>query len=101
MNQKEPEKLPGEELDQEVSSPVESSFDDERRIKAKRERRYLIIGTSVVALFVVVIIVALWKWRSSSDCRPGFSGRHHLPARASDGGRKNKCADQANGAVKE
>src|SRR3984893_48253 len=66
MNQKEPEKLPGEELDKEVSPPVESSFDDERRMKTKRERRYLIIGTSVVALFVVVIIVAVWKWRSSS-----------------------------------
>jgi HlyD family secretion protein len=66
MNQKEPQKLPGEDLDQEVSSPLESSFDYERRMKTKRERRYLIIGTSVVALFVVVIIVAVWKWRSSS-----------------------------------
>src|SRR6267142_557259 len=66
MNQKEPEKLPGEDLDQEESSPVESSLDHERQMKAKRERRYLIIGTSVVALFVVVIIVAIWKWRSSS-----------------------------------
>jgi multidrug efflux pump subunit AcrA (membrane-fusion protein) len=66
MNQKEPEKLPGEDLDQEAPSPVESSFDHERRMKAKRERRYLIIGTSVVALLVVVIIVAVWKWRSSS-----------------------------------
>ena len=66
MNQKEPEKLPDEGLDQEVSSPVESSFEHERRMKAKRERRNLIIGTSVVALLVVVIIVAVWKWRSSS-----------------------------------
>jgi len=66
MNQKEPEKLPGEDLDQGVSSPVESSFDQDQRMKARRERRYLIIGTSVVALVVVVIIVAVWKWRASS-----------------------------------
>jgi len=66
MKQNEPEKLPGEDLDPEVSSPVESSFDHERQLKAQRERRYLIIGASVVALFVVVIIVALWKWRSAS-----------------------------------
>ena len=66
MNQKEPEKLPGEDLNREAPSPIESSFDHERRMKARRERRYLIIGTSVVALFLVVIIVAVWKWRTST-----------------------------------
>jgi HlyD family secretion protein len=66
MKQNEPEKLPDEDLDPEVSSPVESSFEHERPLKTKRERRYLIIGASVVALIVVGIIVALWKWRSAS-----------------------------------
>ena len=51
MKHYESEKLAREELDQETSSS------DERH-----QKRYLIIGASVVALILLVIAVAVWKW---------------------------------------
>ena len=67
MKQDEPGKLSGKELDNEIPSTSDSYLDDERRLKAQRERRYLIIGSSVLVLFLVVIVVIVWKWRSSSS----------------------------------
>jgi len=67
MKQDEPGKLSGTKLDNEIPSTSDSYLEDERRLRAQRERRYLIIGASVVALFLVVIVVIVWKWRSSSS----------------------------------
>jgi HlyD family secretion protein len=53
MKHYESEKLPGEDLDQETSPS-----DD------KHQKRNLIIGASVVALILLVIVVAVWKWRN-------------------------------------
>jgi hypothetical protein len=52
MKQQNSDHVTGEDLDQ-ISEP-------------RRQRRYLVIGSSVVALILLVIVVALWKWRSSS-----------------------------------
>src|SRR5260370_13050585 len=67
MKQDEPDKLSSTKLDNEIPSTSDSYLEDERRLRAQRERRYLIIGASVVVLFVVVIVVIVWKWRSSSS----------------------------------
>jgi HlyD family secretion protein len=61
MRQEEPEKLSNQNLDQ---KPPDEPFLDHRRI-AHRERRYLIIGASVVVLIVAVLIVAIWRWRKA------------------------------------
>src|SRR5712691_5397673 len=58
MKQEESDKLPRET---ETSSTNEALVADQRR-----QRRYLIIGASVVVLILVVIVVAVWKWRKSS-----------------------------------
>jgi multidrug efflux pump subunit AcrA (membrane-fusion protein) len=63
MKKEEPEKLPGQDLDRDKLSADESSFDRQRI--ARRERRYRIIGASVVVLIVVVLVVAIWRWRKS------------------------------------
>jgi multidrug efflux pump subunit AcrA (membrane-fusion protein) len=63
MKKEEPEKLPGQDLDRDKLSADESSFD--RQLIARRERRYRIIGASVVVLIVVVLVVAIWRWRKS------------------------------------
>ena len=65
MKQDEPGKLSSDELDHEVRSE-ERSLENEQRLRARRERRYLIIGAAVVALVLVVIAVVIWKWRKSS-----------------------------------
>src|SRR5882724_10499286 len=65
MKQDEPGKLSSNELDHEVRSQ-ERSLENEQRLRARRERSYLIIGAAVVALVLVVIAVAIWKWRKSS-----------------------------------
>jgi multidrug efflux pump subunit AcrA (membrane-fusion protein) len=65
MKQDEPEKLSSAKLDNEIPSTSDSYLEDERRLRA--QRRYLIIGASVVVLFLVVIVVMVWKWRSSSS----------------------------------
>jgi multidrug efflux pump subunit AcrA (membrane-fusion protein) len=67
MKQDEPDKLSSTKLDNEIPSTSDSYLEDERRLRAQRERRYLIIGASVVVLFLVVIVVMVWKWRSSSS----------------------------------
>jgi len=67
MKQDEPGKLSDKELDNEIPSTSDSYLEDERRLRAPRERRHLIIGSSVVVLFLVVIVVIVWKWRSSSS----------------------------------
>jgi len=67
MKQDEPGKLSGTKLNHEIPSTGDSYLEDERRLRAQRERRYLIIGASVVVLFLVVIVVIVWKWRSSSS----------------------------------
>jgi HlyD family secretion protein len=61
MKQEESDKLPKETFEREISSPNEALIADQRR-----QRRYLIIGASVVVLILVVIVVAVWKWRKSS-----------------------------------
>ena len=45
----------------------EPDLEGEPRLRAPSERRYLIIGASVVLLVLLVIIVAVWKWRKSSE----------------------------------
>ena len=67
MKQDEPDKLSSTKLDNEIPSTSDSYLEDERRLRAQRERRYLIIGAAVVVLFLVVIVVMVWKWRSSSS----------------------------------
>jgi multidrug efflux pump subunit AcrA (membrane-fusion protein) len=67
MKQDEPGKLSSTKLDNEIPSTSDSYLEDERRLRAQRERRYLIIGASVVVLFLVLIVVIVWKWRSSSS----------------------------------
>jgi len=67
MKQDEPDKLSSTKSDNEIPSTSDSYLEDERRLRAQRERRYLIIGASVVVLFLVVIVVMVWKWRSSSS----------------------------------
>ena len=67
MKQDEPDKLSSTKLDNENPSTSDSYLEDERRLRAQRERRYLIIGALVVVLFLVAIVVMVWKWRSSSS----------------------------------
>jgi multidrug efflux pump subunit AcrA (membrane-fusion protein) len=67
MKQDETDKLSNTKLDNEIPSTSDSYLEDERRLRAQRERRYLIIGASVVVLFLVVIVVMVWKWRSRSS----------------------------------
>jgi len=62
MKQKESDKLPRETFDREISSPNESLLIADQR----RQRRYLIIGASVLVLILVVTVVAVWKSRKSS-----------------------------------
>jgi HlyD family secretion protein len=62
MNQKEPDKLPNEAFDREISSPNGSPLSADQN----RQRRYQIIGAAVVVLILVVIVVAVWKLRKSS-----------------------------------
>ncbi|HEY8227916.1 MAG TPA: efflux RND transporter periplasmic adaptor subunit [Pyrinomonadaceae bacterium] len=38
-----------------------------KRVRSIQERRYLIIGTAVVLLVLFVIVVAVWRWRKSSE----------------------------------
>ena len=59
MKHYESEKLPGKGFDHETSSTDESLTDGQRP-----QKRYLIIGASVVALILLVIVVAVWKWRN-------------------------------------
>ena len=37
-----------------------------KRLRSWAEQRYLVIGAAVVALFGLVIVIAFWKWKTSS-----------------------------------
>jgi multidrug efflux pump subunit AcrA (membrane-fusion protein) len=65
MKQEDSKKLPGEDLSREISAPDDSAPEDER-LRARRDRRYLIIGTSAVLLVLLLIVLAVWKWRKSA-----------------------------------
>jgi len=66
MNQDDSKKLRGEEPDREISRSHEADPEVEQSLRLRTERRYLIIGTSVVVLVLLVILVAVLKWRKSS-----------------------------------
>ena len=62
MKREDPTKLRNEEPGQGLSPELEG----EQPLPARTERRYLIIGTSVVLLVLLVIVVAVWRWRKPS-----------------------------------
>lgn len=64
MKQEDSKKLQGEDLDREIYAPDDSDPESEK-LRARRERRYLIIGTSAVLLVLLLIAIAVWRWRKS------------------------------------
>jgi multidrug efflux pump subunit AcrA (membrane-fusion protein) len=65
MKQEESDKL-REEHSAEVGREIYASDESLRLADQSRQRRYLIIGASLVVLILVVIVVAVWKWRKSA-----------------------------------
>jgi multidrug efflux pump subunit AcrA (membrane-fusion protein) len=63
MTQNDSEQLQNGKLNPENSSDELRLLDEERA----RDRRYLIIGASIVVLVLIVLVVAIWKWRHPSS----------------------------------
>ncbi len=63
MTQNDSDKLRNANLNPENSSDELRPLDEER----ERNRRYLMIGASVVTLILIVLVVAIWKWQHSSS----------------------------------
>jgi len=63
MTQNDSDKLRNANLNPENSSDELRPLDEDR----ERNRRYLMIGASVVTLILIVLVVAIWKWQHSSS----------------------------------
>jgi HlyD family secretion protein len=44
-----------------------SAAESSRLAQQRRQRRYLIIGASVVVLILIVIVIGIWKWKKASS----------------------------------